>query len=200
MASFATAVYTLGFARVRLDDAARRAGIPADTVGEYWKNETACLIDAVEAATGQAFSRMAEVFLDTTDDCPVAAHRALATLLTDMASAPEMVHVAVVELPRLGRIGREHQARMLELFCEFLLPGFAAMGHAVPDPDIVAVCLGGGIWETVRRLSLERRLHTLPDLLPAISFVCISTFFGAEEAVRVSRTPVHVTPRSAALG
>jgi hypothetical protein len=69
------------------------------------------------------------------------------------------------------------------------------MGYPVPDPDIVSVCIGGGIWETVRRLATQRQLHQLPDALAPISFVCISTFFGTDEAVRVSRIPVRVEPR-----
>ncbi len=200
MARFAGLVYLQGFGRTSLEEVARSAGLPAEAIDEYWTDETACLIETVDTATGQAFSRMAEVFLDTADDCPIAAHRALATLLSDMANAPEMVHLTVVELPRLGRIAREHRARMLDLFCEFLAPGFAAVGHPIPDAEVVSVCLGGGVWETVRRLSVERRLHTAPDLLPAISFVCISTFFGTEEAVRVSQSPVAVAPRPATFG
>lgn len=200
MTVFAAAVYARGLDRTRLADVARGASVPLATVREHWADETACLLDTVETATAQAFSRMAEVFIGCDTDCATAAHHALATLLTDLAGAPEMVHLAVVELPRLGDVAHEQQVRLLDLFCEFLLPGFAMMGHPVPDPDTVSVCLGGGIWETVRRLATERQLQQLPDALAPISFVCISTFFGTDEAMRVSQIPVRVVPRSAALG
>ena len=200
MTVFAAAVYRNGLERARLADVARDARVPPATVRAYWADETACLLDTVETATAQAFSRMADVFLGCDTDCATAAHHALATLLTDLSGAPEMVHLAVVELPRLGDVAHEQQVRLLDLFCEFLLPGFAMMGHPVPDPDTVSVCLGGGIWETVRRLATERQLQQLPDALAPISFVCISTFFGTDEAMRVSQIPVHVVPRSAALG
>lgn len=199
MAAFAHEVYAHGFEHTRLQSVARAVGVPGHVTDEYWADELACLSETVEAATAQAFSRMAEVFLSTAEDCPTAAHLALATLLNDLADAPEMVHLAVVELPRLGDVAHEQHARLLDLFCEFLGPGFAAMGHPVPDPDIVSVCLGGGVWEMVRRVAIERRLHTLPDALPAISFVCISTFFDPEQALRVSRIPVSVVPRRSAL-
>lgn len=200
MTVFAASVYKRGLDDTRLADVARDAGVPLATVHAHWSDETACLLDTVETATAQAFSRMAEVFIGCDTDCATAAHHALATLLTDLAGAPDMVHLAVVELPRVGDVAHEQQVRLLDLFCEFLLPGFAMMGHPVPDPDTVSVCLGGGIWETVRRLATERRLQQLPDALEPISFVCISTFFDTDEAMRVSQMPVHVVPRSAALG
>lgn len=200
MAFFAAIAYADGLENTRLADVARSASVPLAAVHGYWADETACLLDTVETSTGQAFSRMAEVFLGSDSDCATAAHHALATLLTDLSGAPEMVHLAVVELPRLGDVAHEQQVRLLDLFCEFLMPGFAMMGHPVPDPDTVSVCLGGGIWETVRRLAIDRQLHRLPDALAPISFVCISTFFGTEEAMRVSQIPVRVMPRSAALG
>jgi AcrR family transcriptional regulator len=195
MAAFAAAAYAEGLAATRLRDVARAVGRGPDAMARFWPDETACLLETVDVATGQAFSRMAEVFLNTDSDCPTAAHHALATLLTDLSTSPEMVHLAVVELPRLGTVAHAAQTRLLDLFCEFLAPGFVAMGYPVPDPEIVSTCLAGGIWETVRRLTVERRLHTLPDVLAPISFVCISTFFGTDEAVRVSRIPVRVEPR-----
>ncbi len=200
MTVFAAAVYTSGLGGARLADVAREARVSLATVQGYWPDETACLLDTVETATAQAFSRMADVFMGCDTDCATAAHHALATLLTDLAGAPEMVHLAVVELPRLGTVAHEQQMRLLDLFCEFLMPGFAAMGHPVPDPDTVSVCLGGGIWETVRRLAIDRQVRRLPDALAPISFVCISTFFDTDEAMRVSQIPVQVVPRSAALG
>ncbi|MBF6621179.1 MAG: TetR/AcrR family transcriptional regulator [Patulibacter sp.] len=200
LAAFAVAVYADGFGATRLADVSRAIGVDPSVAAAYWPDETACLLDAVETATSQAFSRMAQVFLATDSDCATAAHHALATLLTDLAACPEMVYLAVVELPRLGPVGHAQQARILDLFCEFLEPGFATTGHPVPDPEIVAVSLGGGVWETVRRLAIERRLSSLPDELPAISFVCISTFFGTDEALRVSRIPVRVTPRRPVIG
>jgi hypothetical protein len=110
-------------------------------------------------------------------------------MLYDMAAAPEMTYLSVVELPRLGPLVHMRQKSMLDLFCEFLGPGFAAMGRPAPDPATIAICLGGGIWEVVRDHAMRRCLHELPDALPAISYVCVCTFFGVEEAMRVSALP-----------
>jgi len=112
-------------------------------------------------------------------------------MLRDMAGSPEMTTLAVVELPRLGPLVQAQQRSMLELFCEFLGPGFAAMGRPAPDPPTISLCIGGGIEEVIRDHALRGCLHELPDALPAISYVCVSTFFGIDEAMRVSALPAH---------
>jgi hypothetical protein len=111
-------------------------------------------------------------------------------LLYDLADTPEMTYLSVIELPRLGPLVHERQDRMLDLFCELLTSGFAALDESPPSREIVELCIGGGLWESIYRHAAQRTLHKLPDTLPAISYVCLSTFFGTDEALRVSKTAV----------
>lgn len=191
MATFAAVVYEQGYASTRLTDVAERAGVPTETVEDFWQSEAECLLDTVAAATQQSFSRLAESFMSIAGDCPLVAHLALAAMLRDMAGCPEMTFLATVELPRLGPLVQAQQRSMLDLFCEFLGPGFAAMGHPAPDPPTISLCIGGGIEEVIRDHALRGCLHELPDALPAISYVCVSTFFGIDEAMRVSALPAY---------
>ena len=191
MAAFAAVVYEQGYRATRLADVAERAGVPVETVTGFWHSEAECLLDTVQAATQQAFSRLAESFMHIAGDCPLVAHLALGSMLRDMAGSPEMTFLATVELPRLGPLVQAQQRSMLELFCEFLGPGFAAMGRPAPDPPTVSLCIGGGIEEVIRDHALRGCLHELPDALPAISYVCVSTFFGIDEAMRVSALPAY---------
>ena len=110
-------------------------------------------------------------------------------MLYDLAEAPEMTYLSVVELPRLGPLVYERQDRMLDLFSELLAAGFAALDEPPPSHEIVALCLGGGVWEAIYRHAAQRTLHVLPEALPAISWVCVSTFFGVDEALRVRALP-----------
>jgi hypothetical protein len=143
------------------------------------------LLDSVAAFTQRLFHRVAAAFMEASDDAPYALHRALEVLVYDMARAPEMTYRATVELPRCGPLLYARHDEMLDLFCELLGPGFAALDLDPPDRETVSLCIGGGVWETVRRHALDHRLHQLPDSLPALSHVCVSTFFGNAEASRV---------------
>jgi hypothetical protein len=67
--------------------------------------------------------------------------------------------------------------------------GFAALDEPPPSRKIVSLCIGGGLWEVVYRPAAQHTLHELPEALPAISYVCVSTFFGVDEALRVSALP-----------
>ncbi len=154
------------------------------------------LLDSVAGFTHRMFQRVATAFMDASEDPPYALHRALEVLVHDMADAPDMTYRSTVELPRLGPLVYARQNEMLDLFCELLGPGFAALDEP-PDRETVALCIGGGVWETIRRHALGHRLHQLPDSLPALSHVCVGTFFGNAEAQRVS-APASPARRRAA--
>jgi AcrR family transcriptional regulator len=190
MAVFAAAVYEHGLTLTCLARVARRADVRLAEVQAHWPTPIDCLLETVAAATRQLFGRVATAFMQADGDGPLAVHRALAALLYDMADAPEMTYLSVVELPRLGPLVYERQDRTLDLFCELLTSGFAALDEPPPSREIVALCIGGGLWESIYRHAAQRTLHELPDTLAAISYVCVSTFFGIDEALRVSALPV----------
>jgi AcrR family transcriptional regulator len=185
MATYAVVVYERGYAQTHLRDIADRSGRSVETVTAYWPSEAECLLDTVATSTRQLFHRVAEVFMDSAGDPAQALHQALGALLHDLAGSTEITYLSVVELPRLGPLVRSRHDRVLDLFSDFLQPGLAARGVALPDPEIVSLCISGGIWRIVRRHAIERRLHELPEALPAISYVCLSTLFGAKEALRI---------------
>jgi AcrR family transcriptional regulator len=195
MAVFAAVVYERGFAATHLGEVAERAGVPLATVTRYWPTEVDWLLETVAASTRQLFARVADAFMSAEgDDAAEALHQALARMLSDMAEAPEMVCLSMVELPALGPLVAARRVRAMELFCMLLSPAFAALDEPPPDPEAVSVCLAGGLWELIRRHALERRLHELPEALPAASYVCLSTFFGIDKALRVSARPAAARP------
>ena len=167
----------------------RLHGLPSSSVTSLSAGEIDRVLDSVAAFTRRLFTRTAEVFMDAADDPAQALHDALGSLLRDLAASPEMTYMSVVELPGLGPLMRARHDRMLDLFCDFLQPGFAARGVALPDPEIVSLCITGGLWRIIRQHALDQRLHELPEALPAISHVVLSTFFGVEEALRLNARP-----------
>jgi hypothetical protein len=167
----------------------RLHGLLSSSVTPLPPSEIDRVLDSVADFTRRLFTRTAEVFMDAADDPALALHEALDSLLHDLAAAPEMTYMSTVELPALGPLVRERHHRMLDLFSDFLQPGLAARGVALPSPEIVSLCLTGAVWRIVRRHAVDRRLHELPEALPAISHVVLSTFFGVEEALRVSTRP-----------
>jgi AcrR family transcriptional regulator len=190
MVAFAATVYERGYGLTRLSDVADRAGVTPAEVARCWPGERDCLLETVAAFTRRLFERAAVAFMGVDGDGPLALHAALATILTDAAGAPEMTYMSVIELPRLGPPAHERHARMIALFGELLASGLASMDRQPPNPETLTLCLGGSVWETLRRHAAERRLHELPEALTALSYVCLSTLFGSQEARRVN-APAH---------
>lgn len=188
---FAELVFQQGFDLTRLSDLADRSGVPLDTIRGYWDSEAACVLEGLEASSQQTFKVVAAAFMSAPGDCAVAAHRALGAMLHAMADAPAFVYLAVIVLPGLGSRSARHHRSILDLFAQFLGPGFAAMGRTPPRPEIVSQIVTGGIFEVLRRHAVDGRIPELPNCLPAISHVCVSTFFGLPEAERVSGIPVR---------
>ncbi len=149
------------------------------------------LLDTVAAWTQRLFHQMADAFMSAEGDAPLALHRALATMLREIADAPELARLATVELPSLGPLLHARRDEALELFSTFLDVGLTGLPEPAANRDAIALCIAGGLWETVRRYALERRLHELPDALPGMSYFCLSTFFGVDDALRVSTSAAH---------
>ena len=149
-------------------------------------DEREALTASVATFTRELFARSAIAFMDAEGDGPLALHAALATILDDIAGAPEMTYASVIELPRLGPLAHERHARMIDLFGELLATGLREMDEPPPNVDTMVVCLAGSVWESIRRHAAEGRLHELPGALPAISHVCVSTIYGLKEARRVA--------------
>jgi len=159
MAVFAAVVYEHGLTLTCLADVARRAGVPLEQVTDHWPTPIDCLLDTVAASTRQLFGRVATAFMAAGGDGPLALHRALSGLLYDLAETPEMTYLSVVELPRLGPLVYDRQERMLGLFSELLASGFAALDEEPPSREVVALCIGGGVWEAIYRHAAQRTLH-----------------------------------------
>jgi AcrR family transcriptional regulator len=189
MTIFADACYQQGYALTRLSDVARRAGVDEAVVSSYWDSEQQCALETLDMSSERTFSTVAEAFMSTSGDCALAAHRALSAMLESMASEPAILHLGAVELPRMGARADAKRKDFIEMYVEFLGPGFASMGMDPIQPDVVSLILGGGIAELLRRHCLDRTIEQLPDCLPGVSYICIATFFGIEEARRVSGLP-----------
>jgi AcrR family transcriptional regulator len=186
---FADLVAANGFEQVALADLAERAGVELGEVESYFQSRVDCALSAGDAVTEKCFSVVAEALMSNSGDDPLAAHAALEAMLRFMAGAPGFIQLVLVEFPRIGARGLARRRRYLDLFAEFLGPGIAAAPDLPPQPDIVGLLIGGGIWEVIAKHLHENRLDQLPQALPAVSFIAVAPFYGVEEARRVASLP-----------
>jgi AcrR family transcriptional regulator len=189
MAAFAALVYERGYEGLQLVDIADRAGVPAERVIDHWHSTAECLLDTAGAAARHFLRRASARRVLSPDDPARATHDLLAAMLRELAAAPELTYVMLVELPRLGPLVHARQQRTLDRFGELLRPAESWLASTAPDARTTALCVVGGIAEIVREHALRRRLDELPEALPTISHFCISTFYGVDEAIRIACAP-----------
>ncbi len=182
--AFAQLVYERGYDAVELDDLAERLNVALEDVEQYWPSKRDCALEAIDTSAERAFGAVARTFMNAGDDGPVAAHRSLAVLLDVLAANPALASLAILAPEHLDRRDATNRTGLLDVFSDFLGPGLAAIGYAPPRPEIVSVVLSGGLFDLVKQHAEERRLHDLRDALPAVSHVCVSAFFGCDEAER----------------
>lgn len=182
-----------GFEQVSLSDLALEASADPDQVRGYFGCTEDCALAAFEAFGRQMFTACATAFLSTAGDCPLAARAALGAMLRFMAGVPAAIHFVVTEFGSLGPRAEEARRRCLDLFAEFLGPGFAAARETPPCPQTLSLLIGGGIYELMSRYEREGRLAELPEALPALTYFTVAPFFGVEEARRVSSLPMPTT-------
>lgn len=115
-------------------------------------------------------------------------------MLEGMAGMPDFVHLVVTEYPRLGEVAQVQRRRFMDLFAEFLGPGFTVAGRLPAQPEVLSLVIAGGIYEVLAKHHREGRLDELPAALPGIVFITVAPFFGVEEARRVAALPERSRP------
>lgn len=182
--AFAQLVYDHGYDAVEFDDLAEALNVERVDIERYWPTKRDCVLEAIDTSAERAFAAVARTFMNAGGDGPIAAHRSLEMLLAVLAANPALASLAILAPEHLDHRDATHRTGLLDVFSDFLGPGLAAIGYAPPRPEIVAMVLSGGLFDLLKQHAEERTLHTLHTALPAVSHVCVSAFFGCNEAER----------------
>ncbi|MBF6621309.1 MAG: TetR/AcrR family transcriptional regulator [Patulibacter sp.] len=188
-AAYAQLVATDGFPAATLEAAARIAGVAPTVATEYFDDETACALQTVDGWTDRTFTAMAAAFASAPRDGALAVHRALGAMLAQMASEPEMLHLAVEAVEHLGPRAVSRRARYASLFFDAVSP-VAGPNDAIPaQTRQLSEMVVDGVFGVLRRHVRERRIAELPAALPEISYLCLAPFFGVRRANDVAQLP-----------
>ncbi|MFA4928325.1 MAG: TetR/AcrR family transcriptional regulator [Patulibacter sp.] len=197
-AAYARLVATGGFPTATLDAAAHTIDVSPTVVAEFFDDETACALQTVDVWTDRTFTAMAAAFASAPRDGALAVHRALGAMLAQMASEPEMLHLAVEAVDHLGPQALSRRARYAALFFDAVSPAVGPSDAIPAQTRQLSEMVIDGVYGVLRRHVHERRITELPGALPEISYLCLAPFFGSRRATDVAQLPfgsVLASPR-----
>jgi AcrR family transcriptional regulator len=185
LVAFADAVVERGYAHVTLDDVLRKGHVDPVGFARHFADLERWFLAAYDAAYEQAFTAAGAAFVATPGDWALGARAALEALWEFVTHSPTFAWLCTVEVFHVGERALAHRTRSLEMFAEFLEPGYAAAGERAPQ-RLVSEMIAGGIFELARRYTTESRLHQLPETLPSVVLFVLTPFVGREEAYRLA--------------
>jgi AcrR family transcriptional regulator len=190
LAAMAELVAEQGYERTTIEQVIVHADVEQGAFALYFDSKEDCLLAAYDTAAEQAFSTAAEAFMSTPGTWAEAIHTALAALLDYSAQTPTFGRLAHEALLHGGERAVAARDRALDLFMEFLEPGYAIAGE--PDaPRTPSHMIAGAVYELLHRHVVDDRLEELPNALPEITLIVLSPFVGRGEATRIASGPVR---------
>jgi len=191
LAAMAELVAEQGYERTSIRAIAARAGVSRSVFALHFESEEDCLLAAYDAAAEQAFSAAAAAFVATAGSWAEATHSALDALLEYAAETPTFARLAEQALIHGGERAVARRGQVLDLFMEFLEPGYVIAGEPPEAPRTASHLIAGAVYELLRRHVAEDRLVELPYALPEVTLIVLSPFVGREEALRIATGPVR---------
>jgi AcrR family transcriptional regulator len=175
-----------GYAALREPAILARAQVAAATFHELFANPQQAVLSVYDLATLRALGAALTSF-QAASGWPAAIRASLLTLLELLAAAPEIARLVFVEIHAAGKTGQERIEARIEGFSALLDPGFE---HALPPPPrLVAGMIAGGVWGVIEAHVARDEAGRLPALTPALSYLALAPFLGAEEAARAAVAP-----------
>lgn len=178
----AATVAEKGYPAMTLDDIAKSAGASLTTFYQHFDGKEEAFLAAYDSAVAQASAAALPPFR-WSRSWPQGVRASLEAYLSFFAAEPLWARIAMVDVLTAGQSGIEHRDRSLALFEETLGPGAEQAPTASP---LAVEAIGGAvhslIYEQIRRRGAEHLLQ----ILPAVTFVALAPFVGAEEAIAVA--------------
>lgn len=190
----AATVAEKGYPAMTLDDIAKNAGASLTTFYQHFDGKEEAFLAAYDSAVAQAAAAALPPFR-WSRSWPQAVRAALEAYLSFFAAEPLWARITMVDVLTAGQSGIEHRDRSLALFEEILRPG----AEQAPEASPLAVeAIGGAvhalIYEQIRRRGAEHLLQ----ILPAVTFIALAPFVGAQEAIAVANKGALRSPSSTA--
>ncbi|WNM33699.1 helix-turn-helix domain-containing protein [Streptomyces sp. Li-HN-5-11] len=183
---FVRTVAQVGYARTRVSDICKAAGVTRPVFYELFEGKEDAFLAAHHYGTSLVFGAMEEAHAHASD-WPSRVRAGLGALLGILAEAPAFAAMAIVEIDAVGPAGREAREELLARFRDFFTD-LPEIELPIRTEELVDTVVGGVYSAIYRRIAADRTAE-LPDLLPGLAFSVLAPFLGPERATACLTDP-----------
>jgi AcrR family transcriptional regulator len=174
-------VTTKGYAAMRVVDITDLAGVSRRTFYDNFTDKEDAFLTAYDTVVGQLTATVGAAFA-TGDVWPSKVAVGLSMFLNQLASAPAVAHVCIVEVMAAGPSALERRAQAMTRFRQFVIPSQAEVpkGNLVSPLTVETVI--GGLYDVIYSRVVAGRTAELPSLMPDFLHAILLPFLGPEVA------------------
>ena len=174
-----------GYDRTTVSRLLSRADVPEEVFSEHFRDKHDCFMQAIDVVIGRAEGSALELFAQALS-WPERVSRALESLLTALASHPDVADVVFVEMLGAGPAACERHREALSLFASLLEEGRWLCADCAHLPKQTSEAIVGGIASIVHRRALQGNLSELPALRADLTYFALLPYLDHERAAAIA--------------
>ena len=161
---------------------AARAGVSTEAFYEHFTDKQDAFLTACREATKGALKASVRAF-QAAPAWPQAVKQTVTTLAQYLAQDPVFARLAFFEIFTGGPAAFELAEQMFQTFTGMFQPGHDQHPNV---PQVVSEAITGGLWNVIQHEIGHGRAAQLPELAPELTYIALTPFLGAHEAVRIA--------------
>ncbi len=190
--AFAAVVAENGYVETTVDEVLSRAQMSATTFYANFHGKEDAMLAAIDSAAAQLVAAVLPAYRRAAD-WPDGIRAAFGALCTFLASRPSLARLLMVEVYAAGPAVVQRRLETLSPLEQLLAEG----SERSPDtPKIAAEAILGGLYTLAYKRIRDSGPEAMPGLAPVLTYIALSPFIGAEDAVRVANGAGHARPAS----
>jgi AcrR family transcriptional regulator len=188
--AFAVVVAEVGYVDATVEMVLRRASMSATTFYGFFHGKEDALLAAIDSAGAQLVAAVLPAFRRA-PDWPEGVRAGFGALCNFLASRPALAQLITVEIYAAGPAAVQRRVEALAPLEDLVAEGYKREPKA---PKIAAEAIAGAVYTLAYRRIRASGPGSLPSLAPLLTYIALSPFLGAEEAVRVANGDGRARP------
>lgn len=172
-----------GYADVSVQDIISLARVSRRTFYDLFADKENCFLSAFETIAVRVFNEVNTAYHAAGDPWSRRLAAALQALTDLYASEPSLARLATVDVLAAGPEALARRDATLRQFTVFLEGGKPELPATVPNADLMARAVVGGLWEAVYSYVRDDQAEDLGRLVPDLVYCALVPYIGHSRAL-----------------